>query len=380
MYFVNNSVENKILVSGTINLMFALSKKNKSGRWVLALIVALAVIVRIYNLDLGPELPPEYRASVVFSILAGIASVAGFYFLVKELFDEKLALIASFLLAVSSWHVFISKLDTKDILTSFTLTFAFYFIWRGLKSGRIFDFFLAGLAGGAGFYAGRSYFPAFLVVLLLFWNYWDYIKKDFPFSKYEEVKANILSGFALLVLITVATILPVGFYVWQNPELILSTDNSIFANTEPIIQIFKNISWAVDKLLLIKFDGTNFISWPLSIFFAIGFIKELVHWLKRKHGHFSVAHTLIFGWLFIMTVPTLLSADRPSILGLGIILPPIMILAAKGLWWTIEKLNVWNHLVYPRQHRHWAGLDVAPFLALLALLVSIAILEISKTI
>ena len=365
-----------------------MAKLAKNNYWILALITATAVSTRLYGLNLEP-LSPEQKASVILSVLAGIASAAGLYFLVKEMFDEKLAAISSFLLAISSWHILVSQLGAKDIFTSFTLIFAFYFIWHGLKYSHTFDFFLAGLFGGAGFYTGKGYFVAPLVVLLVFWNFWDYIKKDFSLSKYEQAKTTILGGFSLLALITMAVVFPVGLYIWQNPGIVLSANNSVFTGAEPIVQIYKNFVWILDKLLLIEFDNRNLISWPLSIFFVIGFIKELIHWLKRKHGHFSVVHTLIFSWLFIMPVPVLLSASEPSILSLSIILPPITILSAKGIWWVIEKLNKWNHLVYPhthtmsvgvypRPHRHWSGLDAGPFLALLALLLSIAILEISR--
>lgn len=345
------------------------------------MIIVTAILTRLYGLNLE-LLSPEQKASVITSALLGMLSVVGLYLLVKELFDEKIAAISSFLLAISSWHVLVSRIGATEIFTSFALIFAFYFIWHGLKYSHTFDFLLAGLFGGAGFYAGRAYFVAPLVALLVFWNYWDYIKKDFSLSKYEHVKREVLCGFALLVITVIAVALPVGFYVWQSPDYMLSTNGSVFANTVPatfdvesFTQIFQNIRWMAHKILLIEFDNGNLLSWPLIIFFAIGFIKEFVHWLKKKHGHFSVVHTFIFSWLFIIPVPVLL-AKEPSILSLSIILPPILILSAKGLWWVIEKLNKWEHLVYPRPHKHWSGLNAGPFLAMLALLVSIALLEI----
>ncbi|MBI2674422.1 MAG: glycosyltransferase family 39 protein [Candidatus Yanofskybacteria bacterium] len=360
------------------------------GKCILVLIIAVAILTRLYGLDFE-LLSLEQKTSVLLSVSAGVLSVVGLYFLVKELFDEKLAAISSFLLAVSFWHVLVSKLGAKDIFTSFALIFAFYFIWHGLKYNRIFNFFLAGLFLGAGFYAGKGFFLAPVVVLLVFWNYWDYIKKDFSLSKYEQTKSEVLAGFSLLMLTTLAVALPVGFYLWQNPPLLLSADNSIFARPNPFTQIRDNLGWVVDKILLIEFGSptsrANLISWPLSIFFAIGFIKELIHWLKRKHGHFSVAHTFIFSWLFVMLIPTLLSSNplavngvEPSVIGLSIILPLIMLLSAKGLWWVIEKLNKWDRALYPLYTKHWGGLDTGPFLAMIALLLSIAILEIAKLI
>ncbi|OGN01999.1 MAG: hypothetical protein A2651_00265 [Candidatus Yanofskybacteria bacterium RIFCSPHIGHO2_01_FULL_42_12] len=367
-----------------------MATSGKNNYWILALITAVAVFVRLYGLNWGPGLPLEQKASIILSVSAGILSVIGLYFLVKELFDENLAMISSFLLAVSSWHIFMSKSGAKETLASFALIYAFYFIWHGLKYGHVFDFFMAGLFGGAGLYAGKSFLVAPLAVLLLFLNYWDYIKKDFSLSKYSETKGQILGGFSLLVLTAMAVVLPVGFYVWQNPGFILSADNSVFSSAEPFTQLYRNLGWLIDKIVFIEPSGSNLVSWPISIFFAIGFIKEIIHWLKRKHGHFSVAHTVVFSWLFVMLVPVLLPADpsaQAGVLGLSVILPPIILLSAKGLWWVMEKLNKWEHLVYPHthsmsvgvyphQHKHWMGLNAGPFLALIALMVSIALLEV----
>jgi len=364
--------------------------KKRTIPWVLIFIITVAVFVRLYGLNLE-LLSPEQKTSILLSVSAGVLSVVGLYFLVKELFDEKLAAISSFLLAVSFWHILVSKLGIKDIFTSFALIFTFYFIWCGLKYSRTFNFFLAGLFLGAGFYAGKGFILAPVVVLLVFWNYWDYIKKDFSLSKYEQTKTGVLRGFSLLMLTTLTVAIPIGFYFWQNPSFLLSVNNSVFTEPNPFSQIRDNLEWVVDKIVLIEFGppagGANLISWPLSIFFVIGFIKEFIHWIKRKHGHFSVIHTFIFSWLFIMLIPTLLSSEplaangaEPSIIGLSIILPIIILLSAKGLWWIIEKLNKWGHLTYLRPHKYHVGLDVGPLLAMLALLISISILEISRLI
>jgi len=160
----------------------------------------------------------------------------------------------------------------------------------------------------------------------------------------------------------------------------MSAGNSVFSNPELLMHFPKNLGWITDKILLIEFGNSNLVSWPISIFFAIGFIKELTHWLKRKHGHFSVVHTFVFSWLFIMLIPFLFSPDMPSILGLSVILPMVIILASKGLWWVIEKLNKWDSEFYPLYTKHWGNLDTGPFLALLALMLSIAILETWKLI
>lgn len=352
--------------------------RRKNNHRLLVLIVAIAVFVRFYDFNLEYFSIIKQDALIIISVLLGIMSVIGLYFLVKELFDERLAALSSFLLAVSSWHIHLSRSGGKEVFASFVLLFALYFLWHGLKYGHTFNFFIASLFGGAGLYAGKGYFLAPLIFLFVFLNYWSYIKTDFSLSKYQEVKARTLAGFGLLVLTAIAVILPIGLFVWQNPEFILSGDNTIFSSDEPLRQLYENFKWVAGKIVLVDFRGNNFVSWPISVFFVIGFIKELLHWLKKRHGHYSVVHTLIFSWLFVMLVPVLLSTRDHSALTLGAILPPIIILAAKGLGWAIEKLNKWSHLSYPRPypHKHWVGLDAHIFTALIALLTSIALLEI----
>ena len=91
-----------------------MATSGENNYWVLALITALAVFVRLYDLDLGSGLSLEQKTSMLLSVLVGVSSVIGLYFLVKELFDEKLAALSSFLLAVSFWHILISQLGAKN--------------------------------------------------------------------------------------------------------------------------------------------------------------------------------------------------------------------------------------------------------------------------
>jgi hypothetical protein len=342
-------------------------------------VIVFSFLIRIWGFDFN-SLSNEQRVFIILSALISALSVLGFYLLVKELFDKNIAIIAAFLLATSSWHIFVSKTNIASVFASFVFVYAFYFIWHGLKYGHIFDFFIAGLFGGTGLYINKGYLIMPIVVLIMFWNYWDYIKKDFSLSKYEQVKINILKGFSLLLLTVIVVTFPMGLYFWQNPGLLFSIDNSILSSTNPFAEFYSNLIWLVDKIIMVKFDtnNLNLVSWPVSIFFIIGFIKEFTHWLKRKHGHFSVIHTFVFSWLFITPIPFLFLIQEPSFWNINVILMPIIILSTKGLWWTIEKLNQWSHITLPPNPNYHTKFNVETLLALISLLISITILEISE--
>lgn len=123
--------------------------------------------------------------------------------------------------------------------------------------------------------------------------------------------------------------------------------------------------------------GMPMLGWPISILFAIGFLKELWHWLSRKHGHFSPVHTLLFSWFFIMLLPGFLSTEAPHALrALGVV-PIAMIFAARGLWVLFHATEEWEIVHHPWKGRGHSQL-IGPMLAILALLGAIGFYEYNR--
>src|SRR3989344_5167584 len=290
------------------------------------------------------------------SALIGILTVVGLYLLVRELFEWRLAAIAGFLTAISFWHVNFSRIGFRAIMVPFILVYLFFFLWRGLKTGRLSYYLLAGIIGGLGFYTYISYRIAPLIAIIVFLNYWRFLKNDFSFlsSKYEHMRNNLLRGFALAAITAIIVALPVGAYFWKHQGDFLKREGasvSVFSQQNPLKELGLSI---VKTLGMFNFQGDYnqrhnisglpILPWPIGIFFAIGFINELIHWLKRKHGHFSTVHTLMFSWFFIMLLPGFLSTEAPHALRTLGVLPIIMLFAAKGIWWIFDKLNDWYEL------------------------------------
>ena len=102
------------------------------------------------------------------SILFGTLSVLGIYLLGKELFHRKGAgLLAAFMLATSYWAINFSRIGFRAIMTTFILTFSFYFFFRGLHSRKIRDFAYAGLIFGLGLHTYIAFRVAPLILILL---------------------------------------------------------------------------------------------------------------------------------------------------------------------------------------------------------------------
>lgn len=313
-------------------------KNKKQELAIFLIIVSVGVFFRLYQLDI----------LMVFPATIGVLTVIGIYLLTKELFEWRLAAIASYLMAISFWHVSFSRMDSRAIIVPFILVYAFYFIWRGLKNNHLPSFVIAGIFGGiACLPAGRDFTPisylflTSLITIALFINYWWYLKKDFNHAKYEHAKTKLLQGFVLLALTAFVIALPALVSFWQHTE-------EIFPLT-PMSGVGENIlaTSIVKTLGMFNFSSFPVFPWPIGVFFVVGFINELIHWLKRKHGHFSTVHTLMFAWFFIMLIPGFLSATAPdALLTIGV-LPVVMIFTARGIWWFFDKLSSWYKINDP---------------------------------
>ncbi len=212
------------------------------------------------------------------------------------------------------------------------LVYSFYCLWKGIKKSHLPYFFIAGIFGGLGFYT-YSFCVAPLIAIVLFINYWWYLKKDFSHEKYEHAKTKLLQGFVIFALTSFVIALPLGIYFWQSQGFFSSVQISAAS--------------VVKTLGMFNFTDAPVLPWPIGVFFVIGFVNELIHWLKRKHGHFSTVHTLMFAWFFVMLLPGFLSATAPdALLTIGA-LPVVMIFTARGIWWFFNKLSSWYKMNDP---------------------------------
>jgi 4-amino-4-deoxy-L-arabinose transferase-like glycosyltransferase len=67
------------------------------------------------------------------SVSYGILLVLTTYLLVKEMFNKKLALLASFFLSISPWHFILNRIAFHANSFTFYFTLGLYFLFKGLK-------------------------------------------------------------------------------------------------------------------------------------------------------------------------------------------------------------------------------------------------------
>ena len=253
----------------------------------------------------------------------GILTVLGLYFFTAELFKNKnLALLASFLLATSFWHINFSRIGFRAIMAPFFLTWALYFLLKSLNANRYTLYAAAGgLLYGLGFHSYIAYRATPLLLAYLFW---------LLASKCEKNQLQkIIATFSIF---TVLAALPLGIYFLKNPADFLgrTAGISIFSSETPLQNLGLNIlktagmfNIAGDFNWRHNVAGRPLLFWPVGILFLIGIFKAI-----RNR---SEKNLILVSWLAVTALPVIISNEGlPHALRSILMAPPVFILSASG--------------------------------------------------
>lgn len=212
------------------------------------------------------------------SALFGTLTVVLTYFFVVELFSygsrvtgrglradpRTLAVLSSLLLAISPWHINLSRTVTDNVLVVFFVTLGvwLYLVWSRLGHIKFLLASFASLALTLGIYqAPRAFVPIFIPFLI------------FLFRPAKEPKSVMLP----LVLLVGAVILPV-YLILKSPDLSLRLSTvSILATAENQLVVDEQI----------REDGVLKISIPQARMFHNKVRAYGEQFLKNYFSHFS---------------------------------------------------------------------------------------------
>jgi len=309
---------------------------------------------------------PEPWMLRIVSAIFGILTVLGLYFLTKQLFNKKIALLSSFLLAVGFWPVNFSRIGFRAIMVPFCLTWAIYFLLKALEKNNWKFIIFSGIFFGAGFHTYIAYRIAPLIALIILIYY---------FFNYQRQK-NIKDFWKLIIIWTITTFiiaLPIGIYFLENPQDFMgrSTQVSVFNSAHPL----KEFSLSFIKTIgMFNFYGDcnwrhNYacqkeLDFLTGIFFILGLIVTIKKLAKKP---FDFSSGLIVGWFLIMTLPAILTFEGipHALRSIGLI-PPVFILAGVGLYSFCH----WCFIKIPSQKRKNISIIILSLILLLIFLIN----------
>jgi hypothetical protein len=120
-----------------------------------------ALLIRLFDLPVG------HLALKIGTGLFGVMAIPFTYLLAKELYDDEVGLLAAALLAISQWHVAITRVGLRFPFTAAFAAPTLYFLIRGFKYNRRNDWLLSGLFLGIGLHTYTSLRVVPLLLALL---------------------------------------------------------------------------------------------------------------------------------------------------------------------------------------------------------------------
>ena len=284
-----------------------------------------------------------------WSILFGTLMVLGVFLLTREIFRSwRSGFIAAFMLAFSFWAINFSRISFRAIMVPFILTYAFYFLFRGLRTNYYFNYILAGLFFGLGFhtYIAFRLAPAVLVVFLV-----ALIISRKNFLR-EHWKAVLVFFSSVLIAMS-----PMIYDFIKHPEHFESRSTAISVLSPEVNHGHLLTTFAKSLALsLVKYNFYGDQNWrhnyppypilnPLvGIAFLIGLIyitAKTFHllYLRFKHKIYDdklFIYLLLLGWFFVMLAPEFLTAEGlPHALRSIGTMPVVFIIAAIPVLWIL---------------------------------------------
>ena len=179
----------------------------------------------VYFLAVGVKvIGHQILALRAVSTVAGIGTLVALFFLARELFGWRVGALAVFFLAVMSWHLNFSRIAMSPIWGPFFAVASMYFLVRGVRTGRWYDFGLGGLLLGVGL----QIYWAVLLVPLLFAVYALHsflTRQSVPFR-------NLAAGAAIVLGIGVLAYSPLAIYGIQHPGSYTERASSVSITTD----------------------------------------------------------------------------------------------------------------------------------------------------
>ncbi len=239
---------------------------------------------------------PQMR---LVAALAGLLTVAAFFFLSRDLYGRKAALVATALLATARWHVTFSRIVYELILQPLVMIVLVFFLLRAIRSGKRWQWAMAGvaLALGMNTYTAFRVIPFAIAAFLLYWLIRVAIVDR------ESLRQDIEGVFAMAGGAFLA-VLPLGVYTVQNWKVFTSRIQHIsvmrdverVGSNQPIVDNLRKtlnmFNWQGDAAALNNLPGAPMLDTLVAILFVLGVAYAL--WYTLRGRPLPVLYTIWF--------------------------------------------------------------------------------------
>jgi 4-amino-4-deoxy-L-arabinose transferase-like glycosyltransferase len=280
----------------------------------------------------------------VTSALVGLLTLPAIYWLGRELRDRWTGALAAFLLAISHWHIILTRVGYRAALMPLLLTLAWLFLLRGLQRGRSHDYALCGLWVGLGLQSYNAFMvvpPLFAGLLLIAW------------AARRRLGAAI-QGRAILVwaAVTFFAALPLARYAYDAPQSYLFRAATRATSLEQPLPgdlaatLAGNVARAAamfhqvgDVVYLSNVPHYRQLGFATGVLFALGLGYAVANW---RRSQLWIALPLLLGMLMPSIMALAFPQEVPSAVRAIGAVPVAVLLAALALRHLLAALRAWR--------------------------------------
>lgn len=291
------------------------------------------------------------------SALFGILTVLAVFFLVRELSKRNnLALISSFLLAISPWHIQFSRVAFETNIGVSLSVFAALFFLYGLRKPMFL--FGAALCLGLGFYAYQSekvFVPLFGLLLVIL--YFKQLLKINRFILTGVVVFGLLISFPMISSMfsnstTLERAKNVSVFNPYSDDFKLNTEKLIFDHetNDKIGLVLDNRRVLFSQLIIENYLSHFDVNWlfltgdiprhhapGMGLLYLVEFPLLLIGIYALLFGKYPrMMKLLLFSWILLAPIPASLTTGVPHAVRTFHMVPVINILVAIGLITAFE--------------------------------------------
>jgi len=244
------------------------------------------------------------------SACIGVATIPVLYLLVRELFGREAGVYSAFFLAVSRWHVILSRSGLRGILMPVFVMLVMHGLVRAMRTGRRAWFFWTGCALGLGMYT----YNAFIIM-------------PFALIGFLAVHALVDRGrflrrhwmdLLLLCLVALFVFIPLGRYAFDEPKMyiyrvatrITSLESQLPTQMPKVLldnfrRAFLMFNYVGDTVFYSNVPFERQLGYVSGVLFILGLVYAIVRWRREENA-------LIIAMLFFTLLPTVLSIAFPQ--------------------------------------------------------------------
>ncbi len=309
------------------------------------------------------------------SVIEGLITIPLLWWMGRELIGERepelgntVGLILAALVAVSYWHVALSRLALRIVLTPLVMTLLMVYLARAMRHNRRSDFLKTGVVLGVGVYCYQAVRMMPVVVALGILLAIIFVARSWADRR------RYLVNFAALVVIAVVIFVPLGRFMLDYPNLFwmrtagrLFGDDVITETDEVTGELVQRDATLEDRLTafsanlpllgnnvrnaLLMFNWKGDVAWingapnrpAMDWISGSLLVLGVAAWGVRLFRRRDVVDWLILPAIFIMLLPSALSiafpVENPSATRTSGSLPLAYFLAAYGLAFFLQRFE-----------------------------------------